>query len=609
MNQESNQSNSSLGLKVEELFGIDLRSLAFFRISISLLVICDLIVRAFDLRTHYTDFGVLPRHILIEKFTNAWFLSVHFLNGTLLFQALLFFIAFLFAFLMLIGYKTRFVTFISWFLLMSLQVRNPFLLAGADIFLRMLLFWSMFLPLGALYSIDSALNTSKENLPKRIVSMATISIFVQVVFVYWFTTVLKSGLEWREEYSAVYYALSIDELATPIAHVLLCFPELLKFLTCAVYWFELIGPAMLFLPVFTGPIRIILITGFILLHIGFGSCLELAIFPWVSSIAMIPFIPSWFWDKIAIKIFPDKKINLKIYYDSDNDYCKKKALIINTLFFLYDKPEILPASIEPPIHAELKESSSWILVVDNEGKHYLKADALNKLMYESTLFKPFHIIFKFTFMKNLVNAICYEIPFSKAFWSKLFASLEYKSITVNYSVWTNLFIALCLIYIFFWNLSTLKPNYQIPNTFKPLGLILRLDQNWGMFAPYPSKDDGWYVIPGQLKDGTEIDLFNDNKPVTWEKPQLISRMYKNHHWYKHMVNLRSKNSEDHLRHYGGYLCRNWNSSHKDQKQLETLSIYFMREVTLPDYKYSKPQRVLLWRHWCFKVPDNIKNKK
>ena len=47
--------------KWDQLFGIDLRSLAVLRIGLALLVLTDLFDRLPDLEAHYTDQGVLPR--------------------------------------------------------------------------------------------------------------------------------------------------------------------------------------------------------------------------------------------------------------------------------------------------------------------------------------------------------------------------------------------------------------------------------------------------------------------------------------------------------------------------------------------------------------------
>lgn len=58
---------------------------------------------------------------------------------------------------------------------------------------------------------------------------------MEIVFVFWFGALLKSGPEWRVKGSAVYYALSVDQLATPIGLFLVQFPLVLKVLTFGVF--------------------------------------------------------------------------------------------------------------------------------------------------------------------------------------------------------------------------------------------------------------------------------------------------------------------------------------------------------------------------------------
>jgi len=65
---------------------------------------------------------------------------------------------------------------ISWFLLISLQNRNPIVLQGGDILLRMLAFWAMFVPLNAYFSLDRALDTSGVAPPRRPLSAGTLEL-------------------------------------------------------------------------------------------------------------------------------------------------------------------------------------------------------------------------------------------------------------------------------------------------------------------------------------------------------------------------------------------------------------------------------------------------
>jgi hypothetical protein len=129
-------------------------------------------------------------------------------------------------------------------------------------------------------------------------------------------------------------------------------------------------------------------------------------------------------------------------------------------------------------------------------------------------------------------------------------------------------------------------------------VLLGIDQKWNMFAPYPLKDDGWYVIPGKLKNGHTVDLFRDGKEVTWAKPALVSATYKNFRWQKYMMNLWRKDLAAFRPEYARYLCRNWNAQHRDGLKLEALEIYFLVETTLPDFEYSVPRKVLVYTQEC-----------
>ena len=142
----------------------------------------------------------------------------------------------------------------------------------------------------------------------------------------------------------------------------------------------------------------------------------------------------------------------------------------------------------------------------------------------------------------------------------------------------------------------------MPDRLQWIGSLLRIDQRWDMFAPSPLKDDGWYVIPGTLVDGTEVDVFRSEAPVRWEKLQLVAYTYKNQRWQKYMMNLWSEDFSAFREFYGKFLCRSWNDVHKGGKQLDHFTIYFMKEETLPEGT-AAPERVSMWEHYCFEVPQ------
>ena len=282
--------------KVMEVFGADLRSLATFRIVLALLVLADLASRATDLTAHYTDAGVMPRTDLLEQVLGPWQFSLNLMNGGVLFQALLLGLAAFAALGMLLGYRTRLMTFIAWALLLSFQMRNPLVNGAAVHLLRELMFWSILLPLGAYWSVDRARSALPRPSP-RFLSLATFGLFLQIAFVYWFTAALKSGPEWRVDHTALYYALSLDQLATPLGHFLLNFPTLLQAMTFGTFMLEAIGPILLFCPFFTAQVRTGTALAFMSLHFGIWLTLDIGIFPWISAFCMVCFFPTWFWDR------------------------------------------------------------------------------------------------------------------------------------------------------------------------------------------------------------------------------------------------------------------------------------------------------------------------
>lgn len=285
--------------RIREVFSADVRSLALFRIGLGLLLLFDLAIRSEALVAHYTDVGVLPRAELINFFSNPNWISLHLISGEPIAQAVLFLIAAFFAFSLLIGYKTKISTIVSWFLLISLHSRNPMILQGGDIVFRMILFWAMFLPLGNAYSVD-ALNSKQKK--EKIFSFGVVGIYIQVASIYFFSALLKTGDEWFPDGTAIYYALSIDQFATPIGSWLLhTSPAFLTFLTYFVFFFELIAPLLLFMPFFFGAVRTVVVFGFLFLNLSMGSSLYLGPFPWINAVSFLVFFPSWFWDKINIK--------------------------------------------------------------------------------------------------------------------------------------------------------------------------------------------------------------------------------------------------------------------------------------------------------------------
>lgn len=198
------------------MFSLDLRSLALFRVGLGIIILLDLFVRSCHLSEFYTNDGVLPipAALFIQ---NSSYWSIYMMNGSYYFVLFLFVCSAIFAFFMLIGWKTKLFTILSWIMLTSLQNRFDLNLNGGDLLLRVTLFWSIFLPLEKSFSIDSISNrnriNSKNNNSNRVISLACIAWLIQFSSMYVFSFGLKSGNTWWEG-TAVSAALQNEQFLT-----------------------------------------------------------------------------------------------------------------------------------------------------------------------------------------------------------------------------------------------------------------------------------------------------------------------------------------------------------------------------------------------------------
>lgn len=363
------------------LFGIDKRSLALFRVGLATVVIIDIATRFPNLVAHYADAGILPRAAVGLFSTQPLHLSLYFLHGGPYLPALLFATTIVVAALMLLGYRTRLTTTVLWFLVISLHVRNPGVLNAGDATLRMLLFWSMFLPLGLDWSLDRAMAHNGKFLPQRALSFGTAGVQLQVAFIYLFTWVLKTGPAWRDG-TAVEMSLRLDRLATQWAGLALDYPGALPALTHAVFWFELLAALALFIPFGTDRIRLILVPAFMLMHLGFAAFLGIGLFPLISILSVTVFIPSLAWE-----MFPALSrggAGLRMYYDGGCSFCLKMTRIIKT-FLVLPKAVVLEAQSDVTINSVMETQNSWVVVCPNGNRH-TRGTALRALVAASPIF-------------------------------------------------------------------------------------------------------------------------------------------------------------------------------------------------------------------------------
>ncbi|TXH05268.1 MAG: DUF393 domain-containing protein [Nevskiaceae bacterium] len=586
--------------RLAELFGIDLRSLALFRFVIGLVLLLVLLRDFADLRAFYTDWGVMPRAWAIES-DSLNRLSLYFLNGETWFVAALLGVQVVFAFMLMLGWRTRLAVIASFVLWTSLLNRNTLVLIGGDLLLACLLFWAMFLPLAARYSVDAALASNPPPQERLHLSWGSLGLLLQVVSVYFFSALLKTGSEWRPDFTAVYYALSLDRYATPLGHWLLNFPDLLHGLSGYVWWLELLGPLLVFVPVFNRPLRLLMVLCFMSMHIGFKLCLELGHFPFVSLASWTVFLGGWLWDAAERRHQRRQPGPLRIYFDRDCGFCLKSVLLLQQ-FLILPRAQVAPAQFTPRAKALLEANYSWV-VIDSDEQAYMKWSAFTILIRHSPLLGWLWPLVRLPALVKPGDRVYEFVGRHRGFFGRLSERLL-PSREVRYEVsagWQRL-AAVFIVAVLAWNLTTVQALPAATYRYLTPLRVVRIDQLWNMFAPYPLKDDGWFVIPAHLADGTELDLLHPGRGApSYDKPVQYSQTHRNIRWHTYLGRLAEENYTSQRLYYGQYLCRQWNRDHLDtpQQRLMTFKLIYMLERTPPPGQQPQVEQVVLWRHECF----------
>lgn len=581
------------------LFGIETRSLALFRIAIALLLLVDLGTRATDLTTFYTDAGVLPSALARSFYagTKVFWYNPHIYVNTAWWQAGWFVVAAFFAVLLLIGYRTRWVAFAGWFLLLSLHNRNPMVLQSGDTLLRMLLFWGMFLPMGAKYSVDRALDPTDRPSPRVVNNVISLALLVQMTFLYYFTAELKSGATWRNG-NALYYALNIDAWTRPLGTWMLNFPEWNAFATHATMVLEYVGPFLPFIPLFTAQFRTLMVFVFCSFHIGIALMMDVGLFSYISMAGWLVYLPSPFWTFLEQRLGRWGE-GLAMYYDGDCGFCKKGVLLGQT-FLILPRAQVAPAHTRRDVNDLMQEKNSWVVVADDQM--LVEFDAVIAVLSASILTVWLTPLLRLGPIHGLGTRAYRTVANNRRFFSKFTRPLTYRKQTWKTYAVFQVFALVCLVYVWAWNVRSVNFNENkswFPRSYNSFGYFFRLDQYWAMFAPDPTRVDGWFVIPATLENGQEIDLYKNGAEVSYDKPEVVCYQHANMRWRKYMMNLKILKNADHRDPFAKHLCDRWNTAHPDQT-IRMLRVIFMREDT-PNPKETQqqyPRKVYLKNHTC-----------
>ena len=511
---------SRLGTALAARVEIDRRALAAFRIGLGVLLIVDLLARSRSLTAFYTDGGVLPSRAFFADYSTLR--SVHAFVGEPWAVGLLFAVAAVFALALTVGYRTRLATVVSWLLLLSLHTRNPMVLNAGDSLLLMLLFWSVFLPLGARWSVDAVRradapagadsdadvdstttgdtdSASRSPSGPAVATVATMAVLVQVLAMYATNAVHKYESELWMSGDAIAYIMQADQFTYLLGNHLAEFHGLLR--AFSLLWIGLLFASPLLL-LLRGLPRAAVASLFVGMHLGMAATIRIGLFPLVVVVAFIPFYQTPVWDLAERGIARLDRSGSRTRWRARFVSAARRFLAVTGAF-----PR--PAVNGRGLRSHVERLSAGV--------------ARGRVLVTTVV--PY--VFLVLIVLSSAQAVGYA--------------------------------------------DTPEPGEEVLEA-------VEMDQSWRMFAPDPLHTTRWYVVPGTLEDGSEWDVFRD-AAVDYERPAQVETTYPSARWRKYLSNVYSADNEKHRSYFANYLCDDWNRTH--DTSVEQLTVTQSYERTIP----------------------------
>ncbi|MAJ43547.1 MAG: hypothetical protein CMF96_02225 [Candidatus Marinimicrobia bacterium] len=530
------------------LFQVDIRVLGLYRIIFGSVLFFDLWSRLSVIHLFYTNKSIFPTSYILSSpykvlpftllpaFNQPWEVELFLYTGLL---ACLFFIA---------GYKTKLSQIIASIVVLSFHNKVTTLENGGDMVVNNFIIWSVFLPLGLSFSIDSIIKSLKEKVEnniielnsynkvnKKIYSIAYFACLLQIAMIYFFNYKTKTGDTWNN-LTSLHYFFELDSFLTPLGYWAKDFfsQEFKSFLTWITLIIEMSVPFIIFIPIFTKYIRAICFTILIGFHLCIGLFMDIGSFSWIMIAVDILLLTSLNFN--FIKFFL-KKIHgapITLIYDSDCGFCHYVVRIIKRLD-LFNKVTIYGNEWVNTEYDDIRTRSILLFKNNDSNIIYSHHNAFFQLLNRL----PFGFLFGWILIIpgiNLIVNLCYRTIANNR--ANISSSLglntcgvpqqpliqpKQKNIESNVLKWPKIIIINSIIIgLLIANIQKsliVNEPYKSDYNFKETQLgrkvlrYLRMKQNWKMFAPSVLKSDVILVTDIETIKNKRIDPFTGKEPL------------------------------------------------------------------------------------------------
>lgn len=532
----------------QRYFQADPRSLGLMRLVLGALLMADLVRRLCHIETWYTNTGLLPNHTLLWRPASEPQISLFFTASTTGQAAVLFALCACVYVAFTLGYRTRLFHALSFIALLSLHGRTQLFEDGSEVTLHLLCAFTLFLPLGLRFSIDavlSSLRARKELRPEAlaersafaaprlpVTSLAVFALLLQLVAIYFFNVVHKTGTTWKEG-SAFHYVLHQDRIVTWLGHAIR--PYVSWGVSKAATWTALGAEAALVLLLVCPwqwkrcrQAALLLALG---LHIGFAAFLNLGMFSFNMLGFFVVLLTDKDWAALARWFGPSTKRSRLVYFDAGCGVCFALARwlarmdLLNRLTLRANDSADRPASLS-------EDLIQRTIVVDDPatGRRFTETAAFAQLFCALPALAPVGWLLRLPPVLWLANPLYKAFAKNRAHVSALLgmaacgipgstgvAAPPPPWHTPLHDWWAvqrnSVREGLVAVVMFACVLQGLKENAAVPRFLKlPQPEFLRavveyprLLEGWSMFAPDAPTTDQMIAVEARTIDGRLVD--------------------------------------------------------------------------------------------------------
>jgi hypothetical protein len=282
-----------LGRWLASTFTLDARSLAVYRIGLGVLLTTDCLLRTRDFRLMFAADGMFPLDTLARYHADPTLWSLAFLVDTTWWSGGVLALEGLAGLALAVGYRTRAATIVGWVALVSIIRRTSPATNAGDIWFACQLFWSMFLPLGARWSLDARHHDGRERAVSAVRSVASVALVLQLAAVYLGAGLSKCNPTWFAG-DALTHALSVHDHGTSLGMLLGGIPWIARPLQWGVLLGE-IGLPLILIALPSPRIRGGIVALSIAFHTTIWLTMTVGLFAAIGIVAWLPLIPGQAW--------------------------------------------------------------------------------------------------------------------------------------------------------------------------------------------------------------------------------------------------------------------------------------------------------------------------